>query len=128
MENTKYITLASILIAISIGIGAFGAHILNPGLEDKYVRTLATANLYFMVMSVALFGIGALIRRIPELRSPYWLILFGVICFSGSLYIIVLSKFWNTDVPSIVGPITPIGGILMIIGWLWCALKIKKHA
>jgi len=126
MSYKKYLLISTLLIALSITFGAFGAHILNPGLEDKYVRTLSTANQYLMVMSVALFALGILVERIPSLDKSFYLILAGVIFFSGSLYIIVLCKYYGSDIPGIVGPITPIGGLLMILGWVWCGWVLVK--
>ena len=126
MKGKPLLIFSSALIAIVIVCSAFGAHVLNPGLEDKYIRTLATANQYFLLMSIGLFALGILNSKHPSFSRSFWLIFTGLICFSGSLYVIVLCKYFGTSIPMIVGPITPIGGVLMIVGWLSVARSITK--
>ncbi|MEE9373229.1 MAG: DUF423 domain-containing protein [Saprospiraceae bacterium] len=116
--QNKYTGTAALLIAVSIVFGAFGAHILIPGLEDKYIHTLSTANQYFFTNALGLLVVSILGIEIRRIKLTYILILLGLICFSGSLYVIVLCKFTSTNIPSIVGPLTPIGGIFLILGWL----------
>ena len=116
----KYKSFSAFLVALAIGFGAFGAHILNPGLEEKYIRTLSTANLYFLFHSLAMFTIAASWdkKEASILKKSYWILFSGVAFFSGSLYIIVLSNYFSFDLPLLVGPCTPLGGLLLIIGWL----------
>ena len=119
----RYKSFSAFLIALAIGIGAFGAHVLNPGLEERYIRTLSTANLYFLFHSLALFTIAlnAEKNNVSFLKRSYWILFIGVFFFSGSLYIIVLSNYFDFDLPSIVGPCTPAGGLLLIVGWIYVA-------
>ncbi len=119
--NNNFIGASALLIGFSIVLGAFGAHILNPGLEEKYIRTLATANQYFIINSIGLLLISTLDISVRNTRLAYLLITLGVICFSGSLYGIVLCKYFDHAVPFILGPITPIGGLLLIFGWVTIA-------
>lgn len=120
MANTsnKYQIIASVLMAIAIAIGAFGAHILNPGLEDKYIRTLQTANIYFVIHALAIYIISKgehHIARQKKLALNF--LIAGIALFSGSLYWIVLCKYTGTDIPFFVGPLTPLGGTSFILGW-----------
>ena len=120
MKNT-YTGLAALMVALAIALGAFGAHILNPGLAPKYVGTLGTANQYNLIISIALLFIGYMTHQYGQLKTPYWIILIGLVFFCGSLYTIVGCKYLDIKIPFIAGPMTPVGGMLMIIGWIWVA-------
>ena len=129
-SKRKCLIVSCFLIATAIGFGAFGAHILNPGLEEKYVRTLSTANLYFLFHGLGLLVLASLMNptNIAFLKWSYWILVVGIVLFSGSLYAIVLSKFWDFALPDFVGPCTPFGGMLFIIGWLSTSYGFLKDA
>jgi len=129
-SKRKCLIVSCFLIATAIGLGAFGAHILNPGLEEKYVRTLSTANLYFLFHGLGLFVLASLMNptNIAFLKWSYWILVVGIVLFSGSLYGIVLSKFWGFALPGFVGPCTPIGGMFFMIGWLSVGYGFLKDA
>jgi uncharacterized membrane protein YgdD (TMEM256/DUF423 family) len=97
--------------------GAFGAHVLRGLLEQSgSVQIWQTAVLYHLVHAVVLLVLSGW-RPIP--RLAYYLILSGVMVFSGSLYALALTNFkW-------FGAITPIGGIGMLSGWL--ALAVQQN-
>jgi uncharacterized membrane protein YgdD (TMEM256/DUF423 family) len=97
--------------------GAFGAHVLRGLLEQSgSVQIWQTAVLYHLVHAVVLLVLSGW-RPIP--RLAYYLILIGVMVFSGSLYALALTNFkW-------FGAITPIGGIGMLSGWL--ALAVQQN-
>lgn len=104
------LTIVSILGAMSVIAGAFGAHILADSVSATRLDTFETAAFYHMVHSVVLL---CLCLTRPE--GFLWakrLLLAGILIFSGSLYLLVL-----TDTPWL-GAITPIGGICFILGWL----------
>jgi len=127
--NNYQIAFSAFLIALAISMGAFGAHILNPGLEAKYIRTLGTANLYFLFHSFGLFTISLYgnINSNRLIRTAYSIMLMGIVLFSGSLYWIVLSKFAGFALPSFVGPLTPIGGLAFIASWLMISIHFLKR-
>lgn len=95
-------------------IGAFGAHALRATLEAQgRLETFETAVKYQFYHTLALLIIGLLMYRISDKLLGYagYSMIGGVIIFSGSLYILCLSGVrW-------LGAITPIGGVLMIVGW-----------
>lgn len=100
------VMLAGLSGAMAVAAGAFGAH----GAEAKAAEWLRTGGLYQLihaVAAVAALGHGA--------RGPAWLFLAGGLVFGGSLYLMALGA------PRWFGAITPIGGALMIGGWLWLA-------
>ena len=126
-SSNRYLAFSAFLIALSIAFGAFGAHILNPGLSEKYVNTLGTANQYFMINAVGMLVISTLNMQSRSLRLVFLTVFLGILLFSGSLYIIVLCKYFNVDVPFIIGPLTPIGGLLLMIGWISLAIHYIKN-
>lgn len=105
---------ASAFGALSVMIGAFGAHALRATLEAQgRLETFETAVKYQFYHTLALLAIGLLMYKISDKFLGYagYSMIGGIIIFSGSLYILCLSGIrW-------MGAITPIGGVLMIVGW-----------
>jgi uncharacterized membrane protein YgdD (TMEM256/DUF423 family) len=106
---------ASAFGALSVMIGAFGAHALRASLEaSNRLDTFETAVKYQFYHTLALLAIGLLMYRLSDKLLGYagLSMIGGVLIFSGSLYILCLTGVrW-------LGAITPIGGLLMIIGWV----------
>lgn len=105
------LTLACLFAASGIGLGAFGAH----GLEDKLlandsVATWDTAVLYHLIHANALFVLAA--TGSLKCKWSFALMSIGILLFSGSLYALALTKI------SAFGPITPLGGLAFIAGWI----------
>ena len=101
-------------------LGAFGAHALNKILDDYGKLIYDKAVLYHMFHSIALLILGLINKIQPEipLSMVAWSFIFGIVLFSGSLYILAI-----TDIKSL-GMITPIGGILFLIGWILLSMKV----
>ncbi len=118
-----FLLAASISGAISVMIGAFGAHGLRKFLEaNDRMDTFETAVKYQVYHSLALFLLGILMFHIQHkfLVFAGWSHIFGMLIFSGSLYLLCLSGIrW-------LGAITPIGGLFLIAGWLLIALAVGK--
>jgi uncharacterized membrane protein YgdD (TMEM256/DUF423 family) len=111
----------------AVVLGAMGAHALKAVLSETSLLSFETAVKYQMYMGLAL-GVMVLIDRIileSSLSSwVYRMHVMGMLAFSGSIYILVFAQ--NTLVKSIVGPITPIGGTLLIFAWSWIFIHIFK--
>jgi uncharacterized membrane protein YgdD (TMEM256/DUF423 family) len=105
MNMTILTILAALSAAAAIAAGAFGAH----AAQGDAVEWLKTGGMYQLIHAVAVLVI---LQRFP---SAAWLLLIGSLIFSVSLYAMALGA------PRWFGAITPIGGIVMIIGWLTCA-------
>ncbi|WKN33652.1 DUF423 domain-containing protein [Porifericola rhodea] len=114
---------ASAFGALSVMIGAFGAHALRASLEaSNRLDTFETAVKYQFYHTLALLVIGLLMYRIQDKLLDYagLSMIVGILIFSGSLYILCLSGLrW-------LGAITPIGGLLMIIGWVLLFWSIAR--
>lgn len=104
------VILAALSGAIAVAAGAFGAH----GASGPAAEWLKTGAQYQLVHIVA-----ALVAIRMEARGPAWLFVVGGALFAGSLYGLAMGGGrW-------LGPITPIGGALLIGGWLWLAWSAR---
>ncbi|MBP9056172.1 MAG: DUF423 domain-containing protein [Saprospiraceae bacterium] len=124
MDNK--IKIVAILGALGVGIGAFGAHGLKPYLDVAQTETFKTATLYHFIHIVAMLSIAMNSTRSKVNNLSFYLFLAGVVCFSGSLYILSTRHLYGGDTWNFVGPITPIGGLLFIFGWL-NLLRVKHN-
>lgn len=117
MEKT-FLLLASLLGALSVALGAFGAHGLDGRLSADLLNTYEIGVRYHVYHALALLGVVAVLIRWPEATAAVWagwLFVVGIVIFSGSLYILALTGIrW-------LGAITPIGGVAFVVGWLCLA-------
>ena len=98
---------------LGVALGAFGAHALKGVLEFHHSRDLwNTAVLYHLVHAPVLLWLG---RASVVAWSPFLCMTLGILLFSGSLYALALTGV------SIIGAITPVGGLLLMSGWLLIA-------
>lgn len=119
MENINIKrAIVAIMGALAVGIGAFGAHGLKPLLDFSQIETLKTATLYHFIHVLAMLVLVLYKNKDKAATQSFFLFLGGIICFSGSLYIISTRHLIGGDVWHFVGPITPVGGLLFILGWL----------
>lgn len=103
----------------AVALGAFGAHALKPHLDAVQTDTYRTAVNYHLVHAVAMLVLlvgGGEANKV--LRISFYLFFAGVICFSGSLYLLATRHLTLADGLAFLGPVTPLGGVLMIAGWL----------
>lgn len=120
-----FIIAGAINAAIAVAFGAFGAHALKDKLTEHYLAIWETAVQYQMFHAIALLAIGilmspALFGSSTQLSWAGYLLLAGIIIFSGSLYVLSLSGI------GILGAITPIGGVAFIVGWIMLILAAVK--
>jgi len=120
----KFLLIASFMMVINIMIGAFGAHGLKPYLDDYGTIIYNKAVDYSFYNTLGLFAISFITTQIKDIKQiaiGYYFLFIGTLIFSFSLYILSLTKiFW-------LGAITPIGGTLMIIGWMFVFFGIYKN-
>lgn len=117
--------LASLLGGLSVALGAFGAHILEERLTEALMGTYQTAVQYQFYHALALVAVAFAITRWPGSALPViagWLFIAGIVLFSGSLYLLVLTR------TSWLGAITPLGGVAFITGWLLLAITAWRGA
>lgn len=116
--NTNWIQIGSVFGLLSVAFGAFGAHALADRLSPRSLEIFHTATHYQMFHALAILVLGVLARATG---TPYsitgWTWTVGIFIFSGSLYALALTEIrW-------LGAITPIGGVLFLIGWAALAFQ-----
>jgi uncharacterized membrane protein YgdD (TMEM256/DUF423 family) len=123
-----YLRIAFILAAMTVALGAFGAHQLEGVVTDKAVKVFETAVRYqfFHVIGLALAGI--MYKEYPNrwIKNAGIFFLLGILLFSGSLYILTYSTATVSPGFKWAGPITPVGGLMFIVGWIYLALGAGK--
>ena len=126
--DKKIISTGAIFGMLAIILGAFGAHALKKVLSIEELTTFETGVKYQMYHALFLLFVGMTqIITLKEKAVLFYLILVGVLFFSGSIYILTTSTI--TGIKSkIIGPITPIGGLFLILSWgyLFYAILMKK--
>lgn len=110
---------------LSVGLGAFAAHGLRGRLDTRLMNVFETGVSYQFTHTLALFGVCILMT----LWERHWALIYasyafmlGIILFSGSLYLLALTHMkWP-------GPITPLGGLLFMVGWALLAVATWQKA
>ena len=122
MDARRTLAVAGLLLALATAFGAFGAHALKGQLQPDRLQIYETAVRYQFFNSLGLLGVGLALRSLDAsfLRWAALLLLVGIILFSGSLYALTFGA------PRIVGAVTPVGGVVLIAGWLWFALGFLR--
>lgn len=123
--NKKLAATGAILCGIAILLGAFGAHALKSMFGPSTVATWVLGTRYQLFHGLALLILSVFPKR-SFLNTVYYLMLTGIIFFSGSLYFLTFKTVLASGFISIIGPITPIGGVLLISSWLYLAYNIIK--
>jgi uncharacterized membrane protein YgdD (TMEM256/DUF423 family) len=125
--NRKIILTAALLGMISIILGAFGAHALKKLIDTNALVTFETGVRYQMYHALFLLFL-ATNSRIQEKTKKviHILIIFGVLFFSGSIYLLATNAMTTFDF-KIIGFITPIGGLLLILAWALLFTDVWKN-
>lgn len=123
--QTTFIKLGAGFAMAAVILGAFGAHALEKILNPDQLATYEIGVRYQFYHALGLILIGLLQNHFPnrKLSNAGWLFVTGITFFSGSLYLLALQEALGMDL-SWLGPITPIGGSLLIIGWFLILLGI----
>lgn len=114
-----FIVIGSLNALLGVALGAFGAHGLKSRVPPEMLTVWQTAVQYHLVHALGLLLIGILAQLLPDsalVRQAGWALLLGVVLFSGSLYLMVLSGV------RMLGAITPLGGLAFLAGWGLLAL------
>ena len=118
----------ALLAALSVVLGAFGAHALKEVLTEAQLQTFETGVRYQMYHSIALLvtGTAAAYMTMQRVKLTTIFFLIGIILFSGSLYLLTLMKLNGQIGIGGLGLLTPIGGLFFIVGWLMFALGVVQ--
>ena len=126
--HKNFLITASLLGALAVALGAFGAHGLKKIVDADTVAVFQTGVQYQMYHALALLAVGILFEKFPN-KWIKWAgasFITGIILFSGSLYLLTALKATEQVGLNGVGIITPIGGLFFIAGWIFLFLGIIK--
>ena len=117
-------------MVIAIALGAMGAHYLKENLQlpaDK-LDSWKTGVFYQITHSLGIFIVILLATtfKIDKVGAIINIFILGMLLFSGSIYLLTLNYVWQIDALKFLGPITPIGGLLFILGWILLIFRLKK--
>lgn len=119
-----FIVLGAINAFLAVALGAFGAHGLEGKLSEKMLEVWKTGVTYQMFHAIGLLVIGLLVGKFATASSftwAGWLMLIGIVLFSGSLYAL------STTGIKVFGPITPLGGVAFLVAWVFVIVGAIKH-
>ncbi len=116
-----WIVVAALSGALAVMAGAFGAHGLRERVAVEQIQSWATASHYHLLHSLVLLALALYAAQSGrEVQWPAILFTVGIVLFSGSIYLLVLTPIkW-------LGPVTPVGGFFLIAGWLSLLLLARS--
>jgi uncharacterized membrane protein YgdD (TMEM256/DUF423 family) len=120
-----FFAIGSLTALLGVGAGAFGAHALRQRLTPDMLAVFETGVRYQLVHSLALLAVAWACARWsgPASRVAGWLFIVGIVLFSGSLYLLVLTGMRS------FGAVTPVGGLALMLGWAclaWAAWRAGR--
>lgn len=125
--NNKTVITGAVIIVIAIVLGAFGAHALKEKLDANQLNSFETGVRYQMYHGFALMILGLNATKFTfDLKWVGSFLLLGTILFSGSIYGLSLQSIFEMKL-SFLGPVTPIGGMSMIIGWSVFIVQLMRQ-
>ena len=120
-----FLVLGALAAALAVVLGAFGAHALRARLAPDLLAIYHTAVQYHFWHALGLLAIGIVAIHLPNsvaLKWAGWVMLAGIVLFSGSLYVLALTGArW-------LGAITPFGGAAFILSWVLFAIAVARAA
>jgi uncharacterized membrane protein YgdD (TMEM256/DUF423 family) len=123
--NKKILITASLFGAVAVVLGAFGAHGLKNLIPADALTIWAKGVEYQFYHTFALLFLSQL-KESKWTNMAYRFFSFGILFFSGSLYLLATRTVTEISFVNYIGPITPIGGLLFIIGWMMLLLSALK--
>ena len=122
--NKKIVLTGLIFGTFAILLGAFGAHGLKQFLTTEQLSSFEIGVKYLMFHALFLLFLATTNFVLENSKMPiYYFTLFGTIFFSGSIFLLTTKNVTNIDF-KFLGFITPIGGLLLIVAWIWLFIKI----
>ncbi|MCC8410159.1 DUF423 domain-containing protein [Mucilaginibacter sp. UR6-1] len=126
--NKQIIFTAAVFGAVAVILGAFGAHGLRALIAERQLEVWQTGVQYNFYHVFALLFLSTFTRFKNKLiAAAYYLFTLGIVFFSGSLYLLSCRDLLGWNWLSVLGPVTPIGGLLFIAGWVCLALAALRY-
>ena len=115
----NWVALSAIHGFAAVLLGAFGAHGLEKLVDEKSIELWKTAAHYHLIHSAVLLVVSFVHYPLHRFKKALRCFLFGIMLFSGSLYLLAVAPV------GFIGWITPIGGILLMAGWIFIAIEYR---
>lgn len=126
--NKRIIVIASIFGILAVVLGAFGAHGIKSRVSADELDTWKTAVGYHFYHTLALLFLAIFSHRKSRLVTvAAYSFSLGIVLFSGSLYLLSAKNILQIGWAQILGPITPVGGLLFITGWVFLLMAAIKN-
>lgn len=122
-DSPRILATSGVLLALATLLAALGTHALRASMPAGQISVFMTATHYQFLHSLGLLGVGLAARDgAPALRWTAVILLAGIVLFCGTLYAVACGA------PRSLGPITALGGVLLIAGWLFFAVVMWRTA
>jgi uncharacterized membrane protein YgdD (TMEM256/DUF423 family) len=122
-SSKLFLSAGGLMALAAVALGAFGAHALKGRLSAEMLAVWHTGVEYHVYHALGLLAVGLVAAQLPEsalLKWSGWLMLAGIVLFSGSLYALALSgERW-------LGAITPVGGIAFLAAWALFVVAVLR--
>ena len=127
MTTEKFFKIGIILCTISVVLGAFSAHLLKDILSNSSLTSFKTGVRYQFLhgLITIILSLNSDKFKNKILIRSLWLFLIGIILFSFSIYILSIQTILEINL-NILGPVTPIGGLILISAWINLLFSIRK--
>jgi uncharacterized membrane protein YgdD (TMEM256/DUF423 family) len=127
--HKNYLAIAAIFGGLAVALGAFGAHGLEKiTTDEKILHGFQTAVQYQLYHALALMAVAIIAEKFPNdfIKWAGACFISGILLFSGSLYLLTFLKIQGSTAVRFIGPVTPLGGIFFIAGWLLLLMGVVK--
>jgi uncharacterized membrane protein YgdD (TMEM256/DUF423 family) len=124
-----FLSLGGSFAALGVILGAFGAHALKEKLAPEQLQVFETGVRYEMYHAFALVVVALLYDKFNQQYLNYsgYLFIAGILFFSGSLYLLASKNLLGIESWGFLGPITPLGGLCFISGWIFLVVSVFKN-
>lgn len=126
--NKQIILTASFFGLLAVILGAFGAHGLEGKISEYHIGTWKTANQYHFYHTFAMLFLSTFSRaKSQSIRVSFIFFTVGILLFSGSLYLLSVRELLGASGLTILGPVTPLGGVCFMVGWMGLFVAALKN-
>jgi len=126
--NKNIVLTASVFGVLAVMLGAFGAHGLRDLISAQALSNWAKGVEYQFYHVFALLFLSVSGTQNKLTKFAHWFFAIGIILFSGSLYLLSTREIHHWTIAEYVGPITPIGGLSLILGWLMLFFSVSSKS
>lgn len=124
--NKKIVLTAAVLLIVAIILGAFGAHGLKDSVSPERIVTFEVGVRYQFYIGLAMLILGLNEEKVGfSLKPTFLFLLIGVLFFSVSIYFLAIQELLGASL-KFLGPITPLGGLLLIIGLFVFVIQLMR--